>query len=314
MIISNYYSLMKKYNNISLIGAASGWGGRDQLTADGPLFIKKNSSLISRKLYNKSVDVFWRSILETNKTFKKNILSKLTFEELEELIIDFCLNLSNEVIYTVNGKSFPLILGGDHSIAIGTWSGIAKANSCHEKLALIWIDAHMDAHTPKTSPSKAVHGMPLALLMGYGSSKIQKVLFDNKIIINPEHLILIGVRSFEKEEQKLLKKLGVKVYYAEEVFNKGFEKVFNNALEYLAKLTSFVGLSIDIDAFDPKFAPGTSCKEPKGLLPSEFFMTINKIKFLDTFVGLEIAEYNPSLDQNFITLNLILNIIRSVAG
>ncbi len=103
--------------------------------------------------------------------------------------------------------------------------------------------------------------------------------------------------------------LGVKVYYIEEVFAKGFENVFNNALDYLTNLTSFIGLSIDIDAFDPKFAPGTGCREKNGLLPHDFIMTLDKINLLNTFRALEIVEYNPSLDKDFLTFNLIKDII-----
>jgi arginase family enzyme len=97
--------------------------------------------------------------------------------------------------------------------------------------------------------------------------------------------------------------LGVKVYYIEEVFAKGFENVFNNALDYLTNLTSFIGLSIDIDAFDPKFAPGTGCHEKNGLLPHDFIMTLDKINLLNTFTALEIVEYNPSLDKDFLTFH-----------
>lgn len=300
---------MNLNTKISLIGAASGWGAQNKLTENGPSFLKKNFHLIKKDLLNKNIDISWSKIINPKKVFKKDILSDFSFEEREELILDFSLNLSDEVIRCIYDKTFPLVLGGDHSIAIGTWNGIAQANNCHEKLGLIWIDAHMDAHTPKTSLSQAIHGMPLALLMNYGSQKILSVLFNNKTIINPKHLVLIGIRSFEEEEEILLKKLGVKIYYIEEVHSKGFEKVFNLALDYLTNLCSFIGLSIDIDAFDPEFAPGTGCHEKNGLLPEEFFIVMNKINLLNTFVGLEIAEYNPTLDKNFLTFNLIKNII-----
>ncbi|MBM3466584.1 MAG: arginase [Alphaproteobacteria bacterium] len=298
---------MKKYSKVSLIGAASGWGAQNKLTEEGPIFLKKHYRLIKQNFFDNSIT--WRRTLNPKKTFRESTSSDLSFEEIEDLILNFSINLSEEVISCLNDKNFPLILGGDHSIAIGTWSGVVQANNCHEKLGLIWIDAHMDAHTPNTSLSQAIHGMPLALLMNYGSQKIRSVLFNNKTIINPEYVTLIGIRSFEEEEKQLLKMLGVKVYYIEEVFAKGFENVFNNALDYLTNLTSFIGLSIDIDAFDPKFAPGTGCREKNGLLPHDFIMTLDKINLLNTFTALEIVEYNPSLDKDFLTFNLIKDII-----
>jgi len=298
---------MKKYSKVSLIGAASGWGAQNKLTEEGPIFLKKHYRLIKQNFFDNSIT--WRRTLNPKKTFRESTSSDLSFEEIEDLILNFSINLSEEVISCLNDKNFPLILGGDHSIAIGTWSGVVQANNCHEKLGLIWIDAHMDAHTPNTSLSQAIHGMPLALLMNYGSQKIRSVLFNNRTIINPEHVTLIGIRSFEEEEKQLLKMLGVKVYYIEEVFAKGFENVFNNALDYLTNLTSFIGLSIDIDAFDPKFAPGTGCREKNGLLPHDFIMALDKINLVNTFTALEIVEYNPSLDEDFLTFNLIKDII-----
>lgn len=298
---------MKKYSKVSLIGAASGWGAQNKLTEEGPIFLKKHYRLIKQNFFDNSIT--WRRTLNPKKTFRESTSSDLSFEEIEDLILNFSINLSEEVISCLNDKNFPLILGGDHSIAIGTWSGVVQANNCHEKLGLIWIDAHMDAHTPNTSLSQAIHGMPLALLMNYGSQKIRSVLFNNKTIINPEYVTLIGIRSFEEEEKQLLKMLGVKVYYIEEVFAKGFENVFNNALDYLTNLTSFIGLSIDIDAFDPKFAPGTGCREKNGLLPHDFIMALDKINLVNTFTALEIVEYNPSLDEDFLTFNLIKDII-----
>jgi arginase len=305
---------MKNLSKISLIGAASGWGAQNKLTEEGPLFIEKNFHLLKDEFAGAFIDIFWRKTIQPQRTFKENSKVNFSFIEKEELILNFSRLLSQEVMYSVDEKSFPLVVGGDHSIAIGTWNGIARAKNCYENLGLIWIDAHMDAHTPQTSLSQAIHGMPLALLMGYGSSKIREILFYNKIILNPEHLILIGIRSFEDKEEQLLKRLGVKIYYMEEVQNKGFERVFNEAINYLISSTPFIGLSIDIDSFDPKFAPATASKSRNGILPSDFFITMNKVKLLDIFVCLEIAEYNPSLDKNLITFKLIKNIISLCAS
>ena len=202
---------MKSSDKISLIGAASGWGAKNKGTEDGPIFVKKTFLEIQKTLKENDVNLCWSNTIISTKMFS-NYCNDLSFLEREELILDICKKLSQQVVDTIKDKSFPIIIGGDHSLAIGTWHGIAKAYNCYENLGLIWFDAHMDSHTLETTVSQAIHGMPLALLTGHGSSRIIEKLFNYKKIINPKHLVLIGVRSFEIEEKLLLNKLGVKIY------------------------------------------------------------------------------------------------------
>lgn len=301
---------MQISSNLSIIGVASGWGAQVNSTEDGPIFINKNFYKIKKICNNKNYKIFWDKLILSSKSYKK-YKRNLSFLEKERLIIDVCKKLQNQIINTINLKRFPIIVGGDHSLAIGTWSGIAQAYNCHEKLGLIWIDAHMDAHTVTTSLSKAIHGMPLAALMGYASSPILEILHYRKIV-SPPHLILIGVRSFEAAEKSLLNKLGVKIYFMEEVRIRGFKTVLQESLSYLSNITNLIGMSLDLDVFDPMYVPGTASKEPNGLMPDSFLQAIQEISFFNKFVAFEIMEFNPNLDKNSKTIKLIFDIMRHI--
>src|SRR5262249_55803052 len=122
----------------------------------------------------------------------------------------------------------PIVLGGDHSCAIGTWKGIARALAPRGPLGLIWIDAHMDAHTPLTTPSGNLHGMPLACLFGLGDPRLTSIA--GGAALDPRRVCLLGVRSFEAEEAVLLQQLGVRVFFMHEVVRRGLQNVMRDAV------------------------------------------------------------------------------------
>ena len=196
-----------------------------------------------------------------------------------------------------NSKDVPVVIGGDHSCAIGTWSGVAEK---HGDFGLIWVDAHMDSHTPQTSITQNVHGMPLANLLGYGDFTH---LANPKL--KPENLIPIGIRSYEPEEKELLDKLGVKIYYDENC--KNIHKVIEEAINHFpAKLP--LGVSIDMDAFTHKDAPGVGTPEPGGI-DLKIFTAAMQAQSHRKLCCLEVVEFNPTFDKDNITANNVINII-----
>lgn len=297
-------------NKISIIGIESGLGAQNQLTKDGPRFLKDNFHKIQKELLKNGFDIEWEEIIKLEDFFN-NDTEFLTFSQKEDLISKVCLSSKAKVINLINNNKFPIVIGGDHSLATGTWSGVAEAFNCHKNLGLIWFDAHMDSHTSHTSMSKAIHGMPLALLMGHGSSNMLETIFTNKEVLSPEHVVLIGIRSYEEGEEALLRKLGVKIYYIDEVNEKGLNNVFKEAISYLEKRTDKIGISLDIDAFDPIHAPGTASVEHNGLVPKDFFKALKNLSSINQIVALEIMEYNPHLDQELKTFKLIDKIINN---
>lgn len=286
---------MKKIN---LIGYACGWGAKKRGCKDAPEILKKLG--LEKKLGAVWQDVFVSEIAETE-------------ENKLKLIADYCNDLCIKTGSIIKSGGFPVTLGGDHSMAVGTWSGVTKAYDAQGNFGLIWIDAHMDSHTPKTSHSGAYHGMPLACLLGYGADEL-RFLGGKSAKISPEHVCLIGVRSFEAEEKELLEKLGIRVFYMDEVKKRGLDAVIKDALAIVHKAKGGYGITIDIDAFDPADAPGTGSLEKDGILKKDAVSAFKIFSGDPELKALEIAEYNPNLDKDNVTFELIADLLDAVLG
>ncbi|HBB53420.1 MAG TPA: hypothetical protein DCZ80_05920 [Legionellales bacterium] len=176
-----------------------------------------------------------------------------------------------------------LVLGGDHSVAMGTWPYITQV---YRTLGLLWVDAHLDAHTPDSSTTKNLHGMPLAKLLG---------LWGDKRVFSPEQVCVIGIRSYEPKEYHHLQSLGVKLIMMDEILQKGLSKTLQEAIDYLKNNCTHLGLSIDLDAFDPIDCPGVGYRENNGIRSQDFFDFFQRLAYKD-WVAIEIAEFNPIQD------------------
>lgn len=223
---------------------------------------------------------------------------------------EYYTSLANSAQQALANKQLPIVIGGDHSCAIGTWSGVSGfLTQQDETLGLIWIDAHMDAHTPETSPSGNIHGMPVAVLLGRGYKEFINIINKNPKL-KPENLVLIGIRSYEEGEEKLLNELGIKIYYNHDVTRHGFGKVFNKAWTYLANQVDKIGLSIDVDGFDPEFTPGVGTAVADGVNFDEFIAEFKKVDAAK-IAAIEISETNIDLDQDDKTINCVVSIIKN---
>lgn len=201
-----------------------------------------------------------------------------------------------------------LVIGGDHSCALGTWAGVLNGLESGKRLGLIWLDAHMDAHTFETTPSGNIHGMPLSALLGKADGKLQHLLPTIKAI-QPENLILLGTRSYEAAEQRLLKQSDVVVVFAEQIHD--FEHLLVQAVEKLNHSCDAIGISIDLDFIRPEDAPGVETPVAGGVSAQALLNALSQIKQQPKICGLEISEFNPGRDINHQTLNLIKNIVTS---
>jgi len=195
----------------------------------------------------------------------------------------------------LRGGHFPLVLGGDHSCGIGTWSGAARAVRPRGPLGLVWIDAHMDAHVPATSPTGNLHGMPLACLLGEGDSRLSTLA--DAPALRPEHLCLVGIRSYEDGEAALLSRLGVRVIHIEEIERRGLAAALDEAVAIATRGTAGFGLSIDLDALDPAHAPGVGTPVEGGLDAAALLASLSAHAGDPRLCALEIAEYNPVHDD-----------------
>jgi len=191
------------------------------------------------------------------------------------------------------------VLGGDHACAIGTWKGVAQAVAHRGAIGLVWLDAHLDAHTPTTTPSGMLHGMPLAVLLGHGDARL--VGLGQGASLDPRHLCLVGVRSFEAQESELLTGLGVRIIQMSEIDAKGLVATLHEAVEIASGAPGGWGISIDLDVLDPLDAPGVGSPVAHGLEPQALIKAMAGIAMTPGFVGAEISEYNPELDPEGVT-------------
>jgi arginase len=206
------------------------------------------------------------------------------------------------------GQGFvPLVLGGDHSIAMGTMGGMAKARGAG---AALWIDAHGDLNRPSTSPSGNVHGMPLAAALGVAGDAFASDVYPAPSI---DRAALIGIRSLDPGERALIAEVDVRVFTMNEVDRLGMERVLTDALEFLAG-AAFLHLSLDLDAVDPMFAPGVGTPVRGGLSYREAHLAMELLAESNRLDSLEVVEVNPILDRENETGTLAVELVASALG
>lgn len=289
---------LTKHKTLHVIGAHLGWGAQIRETQAGPSVLKQYAPLES----------IWRDDVFASSMSREEANS---FTNRLHHIHDFNVALANSVQNCLLDNHFPVIIGGDHSVAVGTWSGVTHALAAEQNFGLIWIDAHMDAHTYATSQSKAIHGMPVAALLGHGNDELTKIA-SNQAKLSPSNLVLIGIRSYEPQERELLDKLGVKVFYIQDVIQLGFKRCFEEALAIVRSNTKGFGVSIDLDAFDPADAPGVGSPETNGLDKAQVLAALSGLGCYSDFFAFEITEYNPDRDQENKTANLVSELMTRI--
>lgn len=273
--------------SIMVIGAASCAGAPDPACAEGPDALRRYRVFHDTPLQH----VEWDAILRVPRDAADTPL---------HAVAALGARLAAEVESVLHAGHFPLVVGGDHSCAIGTWSGVHRALAEKGPVGLIWIDAHMDSHTFATTPSGQIHGMPLACLLGHGEAALTAI-DGAEAKLRPEHVCLIGVRSFEAGEAALLHRLGVRVFDMEEIRRRGLAAVFDEALAIVRQGTAGFGVSVDLDALDPEEEPGVGTPVPGGLRRAELAAALSHLRGDPAFVAMEIVEYNPRRDRRHAT-------------
>jgi arginase len=225
-----------------------------------------------------------------------------------------CQTLADIVEKTVAEGKFPLVLGGDHSIAVGTVSGLSHHyRKQDKKIGLIWIDAHADMNTPDTSPSGNVHGMPLACCIGLGPPELSGIDgFAPKIA--PENVAIIALRSVDSDERTNIQRTGVRAYTMRDVDERGLRAVMQEAIEVVSNGTAGFHLSYDMDSVDPHEAPGVGTPVKGGLTYREAHLAMEVICDCDCMIGLEVVEVNPVIDEANRTAILATELVMSALG
>jgi arginase len=229
-------------------------------------------------------------------------------------IADACKDLGAMVEKSLEENLVPIVLGGDHSIAAGSLSGVASHFKKKEKrIGLIWLDAHGDINTPESSPSGNIHGMPLAAAMGYGATELVELLgFKPKV--EPQNISLVGIRDLDSQEKKLAKKSGVHVFTMRDIDERGMREVMSDALKYAMDDTDGISVSLDMDFVDPSDAPGVGTPVRGGVTYREAHLAMEMIADTEAMVSLEVVEINPVIDEHNRTALLGVELVLSALG
>ncbi len=222
--------------------------------------------------------------------------------------------LSRKVDKVLERGLFPLVLGGDHSIAIGTISGLAMhARKRRKKLGVFWIDAHGDFNTPGSSPSGNIHGMPLAVCTGLGPRALTRIGGQARKV-EPQNVAIIGVRTLDKGERENLIRYGVKIYTMEEIDKHGIHHVMKAALQEVGRKVDLLHVSFDLDSVDPVYAPGVGTPVKGGLDYREAHLIMEMVAESKKMSSLEFVEVNPILDNRNQSAEFAVELVQSAFG
>ena len=281
--------------SLKVLGAASGLGAPDKRCGRGPAAIWKVGP-------QALPGVEWGTIVEPPPT---------AVGEGVEGISAFCADLATTVAAAKVPGQRLAVVSGDHSCAIGTWNGVAR--TVDGPLGLIWVDAHMDAHTPYTTPSGRWHGMPVATLLGHGAPTLLALAAQGYVVL-PQHLVLVGIRSYEPPEKALLQQLGVKVFTDDDVDRIGFAAVMAQAQQIVSTGTAAYGISIDLDGLATQDAPGVGSPVVGGIPGKQMLAALALLARDPALVAMEVAEFNPVIDVEHRTRQLVLALLDALGS
>ncbi len=230
-------------------------------------------------------------------------------------ITDTCTRAADSVLKALGEGMTPLILGGDHSVAAGSVSGVSEFfRRQNQKIGLIWIDAHADMNTPATSPSGNVHGMPLAALLGLGPDPLANILGTGPHV-SPENTVIVGVRDIDAAEKENIRRAGVtEVYTMRDIDERGMRTVMEEALRAAGRGTAGYHVSLDMDWIDPEDAPGVGTPVRGGATYREAHLAMEIIADHGRMLALEVVEVNPVIDEHNRTADLAVQLISSAFG
>jgi arginase len=222
-------------------------------------------------------------------------------------IIQACERVASLVAWATGEGLVPVVLGGDHSVSMGTLGGMAKARGLG---AVLWVDAHGDLNRPGTSPTGNVHGMPLAAALGVAGEAFASACYPTPSL---RKAALVGIRSLDEGERELIAERGIRVFTMTEIDRRGVEAVMQDALAELAG-EAFLHVSLDLDAVDPMFAPGVGTPVPGGLSYREAHLALELVAEAGALDSLDVVEVNPILDRENETARLAVELVASALG
>ncbi|MFD1173907.1 arginase [Oceanobacillus picturae] len=297
---------MKK--DISIIGVPMDLGQSRRGVDMGPSALRYAGAI--EKLEELDIKVHDLGDIPINRpSVEQAINAENNLKNLDQ-VIEANEKLSEMVDKEIQTGNFPLVFGGDHSIAIGSLAGISKH---YENLGVIWYDAHGDLNSEDTSPSGNIHGMPLAISLGIGHDRLTNIAaYTPKV--KPENIVIIGARSLDPGEKALIKEKGIKVFSMHEIDRMGMPAVMEEAIKYLKEKTDGVHLSLDLDGLDPSEAPGVGTPVIGGLSYRESHLAMEMLAEAECITSAEFVEVNPILDEKNKTATTAVALMGSLFG
>ena len=222
--------------------------------------------------------------------------------------------LAQMVEKTLEDGLLPLVMGGDHSVAMGTIGGVSSFfRKKGKRIGLLWLDAHADMNTPESSPSGNIHGMPLAAIAGYGPDELTQLAVP-KPMVNPHNICIVGVRDIDAKERKIIKESGVHAFTMRDLDERGMREVMAEAIRFASDETDGIAVSLDLDFVDPSDAPGVGTPVRGGVTYREAHLAMEMIADTRSVVSLEVVEVNPVIDQHNQTALLSIELVLSALG
>ena len=290
--------------DISLIGVPIMYGCDREGAQYGPNKLRDKGILKAMKKHKNSVYDFGNLYIP-----EIPVSEKYTFNEKVKYlkpIVDMNNNLSHLVYSALSAKSFPFVVGGDHSLGLGSISGSSRF---YNNLAVIWIDAHGDINTYETSPSSNAHGMPLSAALGIGETSLVNVYYDGAKV-KPENVYIIGARDLDKGEIQLAKDLNLNLYTMDSIRKMGLETTVEKILKKIKSSNiDGVHLSFDIDVLDKSLVPGTGTPVDNGFSIEEAKKVLEKFLATGLIKSMDFVELNPLLDIDDTTVHLCIDLI-----
>jgi arginase len=226
-----------------------------------------------------------------------------------------CVTLRNVVSRTMDEGMVPVVLGGDHSIAMGTIAGVSRHfRKKGAKAGLVWLDAHADANTEDTSPTGNIHGMPMAVCLGLGARELLSIYDAKGPMIDGERAAIIGLRSVDIKERANVARVGIGAFTMRHIDERGMRAVMEAAIRRALNGTAGIHVSIDLDAVDPDEAPGVGTPSPGGISYREMHLAMEMLADTDRVCSVELVEVNPILDRANLTAKLGVELLCSLLG
>ncbi len=229
-------------------------------------------------------------------------------------IRETCEALRDSVVEALRGERMPVVLGGDHSLAMGTIAGLARFHrERKQKVGLIWFDAHADSNTADTSPTGNIHGMPLAVALGLGAPELVGLGGDGPMV-DGSRAAAVGLRDVDVAERANVKATGLGAFTMRDIDERGMRAVMEEAIQRASNGTAGIHVSFDLDAMDPDYAPGVGTPCPGGLSFREAHLAMEMLADTGKVISAELVEANPILDQNNSTARLGVELLCSLLG